>query len=268
MTPYAESLAYPELAVETVSLPDVDEKLDQDEEWCWIETEEGETEKVRFHDYHEIFPVPGLYEHLFYEILECDSPRTIVELLKSEIEGAGGAMEDLRVLDVGAGNGMVGEQLQRSGVDFIVGLDIIEEARDATLRDRPEVYDEYLVQDLTCLSDSVQTRLEAKRFNSLLTVAALGFGDIPPRAFAAAYNLTADGCWIAFNLKEDFLDAGEDTSGFSKMVREASNQGILEVLKKVRYRHRLSVTGDPLHYIAIVARKRKDIPDSLIREVE
>ena len=67
---------------------------------------------------------------------------------------------------------MVGEHLQRSGVDFIIGLDIIQEARDATLRDRPEVYDDFLVQDLTCLSDSVRTRLEARRFNSLLTVAS------------------------------------------------------------------------------------------------
>ncbi len=45
----------------------------------------------------------------------------------------------LRVLDLGAGNGVVGEELKKRGVSRLVGVDIITEAQAATERDRPGV---------------------------------------------------------------------------------------------------------------------------------
>jgi glycine betaine/choline ABC-type transport system substrate-binding protein len=46
-------------------------------------------------------------------------------------------MGRLRVLDIGAGNGMVGSELMGSGAQMYVGIDIIEETRTATERDQP-----------------------------------------------------------------------------------------------------------------------------------
>lgn len=40
----------------------------QAEEYCVIEYD-GRKQRIRFHDYHEIYAIPGLYEHLFYERL-------------------------------------------------------------------------------------------------------------------------------------------------------------------------------------------------------
>ena len=42
-----------------------------------------------------------------------------------------GAFTELRVIDLGAGNGMMGEVLKREGVARLVGADIIPEAREA-----------------------------------------------------------------------------------------------------------------------------------------
>jgi hypothetical protein len=91
-----------------------------------------------------------------------------------------------------------------------------------------------------------------------VTVAALGFGDIPPAAFTAAYNLIEPGGLIVFNIKEDFIADG-DGSGFSRLIRAAVHEGALEVKAQRRYRHRLSVAGRPLHYVAIVAEKHADL---------
>ena len=44
-----------------------------------------------------------------------------------------------------------------------------------------------------------------------MTVAALGYGDIPPQAFAEAFNLISDHGWVAFNIKDRFLQ--EEKSG-------------------------------------------------------
>jgi hypothetical protein len=65
---------------------------------------------------------------------------------------------------------MVGEQLAELGVERIVGVDLLEEARDAALRDRPEVYDEYLALDMTELEDEPRAALEAARFNCMTCV--------------------------------------------------------------------------------------------------
>ena len=230
----------------------------QDEEWCELVVE-GEARRIRFHDYHEIYSIPGLYEHLFYELLECDSPRAVTALLGKELRRAGRPAADLCVLEVGAGNGMVGEELAELGVHSIVGVDIIEEAAVAAARDRPGVYEDYLVLDLTAIPGPTRAALREHRFNCLVTVAALGFGDIPPDAFANAFNLVEPGGLVAFNIKEDFIAAG-DGSGFSRLISNGIADGTLDVMAERRYRHRLSVSGEPLHYVAIVAAKRGQLP--------
>ncbi len=232
--------------------------LGQDEEWCLVR-ENGATRKVRFHDYGEIYELPGLYERLFYDHLKCTSPETVAGLFGRELERAGVDAGILNVLDVGAGNGMVGEQLAQVGTGTVVGVDIIPQAAAAAERDRPGIYDDYLVLDLTALDAETRSELESRELNALTCVAALGFGDIPPAAFAAAYDLLVPGGWLAFSIKEDFLDE-EGGSGFARLIRELVDRGMAEIRAQSRYRHRLSACGEPVHYIALVAVKRDPEP--------
>jgi predicted TPR repeat methyltransferase len=233
-----------------VRFPPNGDGLDQDEEWLEVE-HDGRKSRVLFHDYATIYSIPGLYERLFYDTLHCESPEAVCGLLADQVD-----LRDLTILDVGAGNGMVGEELARRGVRSIVGIDIIEEAKMAAERDRPGVYDAYHVLDLTDLPADTRTELEARRFNCLITVAALGFGDMPPEAFSAAYDLVEDGGWVAFNIKSRFLADDEEPTGFAQLIGQMEDEGRLEVLADRRYRHRISVTGEPLYYVAIVGRKR------------
>ena len=236
--------------------------VDQDEEWCEVRLAAG-WRRFRFHDYHALYSIPGLYEQLFYDELKCDSPRTVCGLLHDQLEQTDADPSDLRVLDVGAGNGMVGEELQGLGARTLVGVDIIEEAEMAAERDRPGVYDAYYTVDLTAMPAGVRRDLRNRRLNTLVTVAALGFGDIPPQAFAEAFNLITDHGWVALNIKDRFLEeqeSVEEESGFSKLIRRMLEEGILEHRDETHYRHRVSVHGGPLHYVAMVAEKRDEVP--------
>ncbi len=232
--------------------------LRQDEEWCLLR-DNGTTRKLRFHDYAAIYELPGLYEQLFYQHLECCSPETVARLLEGELERSGVDPGSLSVLDVGAGNGMVGEQLAAVGVQTIVGVDIIPQAAVAAERDRPDTYDEYLVLDLTALDDERRRDLESRGLNALTCVAALGFGDIPPAAFAAAYDVLTPGAWLGISIKEDFLD-DDGGSGFARLLRELVGSGMIEIRAQRRYRHRLSSSGHAVHYIALIAAKRSAEP--------
>jgi len=227
--------------------------LEQDQEYFEIE-ENGERRRLRCHDYGEIFSVPGLYERIFAEVLSCRSPEVVVDLLDETLEQQNEDPGELRAVDLGAGNGMVGEELTRIGAEEIVGLDLLEEAKEAAERDRPGVYDAYHALNLTDLDPVLRRDLEARGFNCLTCVAALGFGDLPPDAFQAAYDLIAPGGWIAFNIRDQFLDDG-DASGFARLLGRMFESGELVEHARHRYRHRVSVTGEPLHYVAVIAQK-------------
>jgi SAM-dependent methyltransferase len=237
--------------------------LDQDEEWCEIEID-GERRRIRFHDYAAIYEVPGLYEHLFGELLECGSPGVVCDLLSKELAADGADPAGLALLDVGAGNGMVAEAAAQLGVEEIVGVDLLPEAREAALRDRPGLYDDYLALDLTDMTARERAALDEHDFDAMTCVAALGFGDMPPAAFAEAFNLIGSPGWIAFNLRERFLDDG-DPAGFGAFIARMLEEGVIEERARKTYPHRRSVAGEPLTYLALVATKQDDVPEDWTR---
>lgn len=240
----------------------VAENLGQDEVYFYVVESDGEKRKIRFHDYDKIYEIPGLYEQIFYDRLKCVSPTKVADILKSAIDQSNESFTELRVLDLGAGNGLMGEALKKYGVSRMVGVDIISEARRATERDRPHLYDAYYVADFCHLTGDDEEEFRSWSLNCLTTVAALGFGDIPPKAFVEAFNVIQSEGWVAFNIRDTFLNEGDET-GFSRMIRELIFSKYLDIYHLERYRHRLSIEGEPLYYYAIAAKKTADIPREL-----
>jgi SAM-dependent methyltransferase len=235
-------------------------ELCQDEVYFYLLDGESR-EKIRLHDYDRIYEVPGLYEQVVYERLKCQSPATVVDVLRDSVSQSHQRLNELRVLDLGAGNGMVGEELKRQGVSRLIGVDIISEALAATERDRPGIYDAYYVMDFSCLSDDERDELNTWSLDCLISVAALGFGDIPVPAFLEAFNMISKDGLVAFNVKETFLDRSDD-SGFSHFIRELIFSEYLDLYHLQRYRHRFSIEGEPLYYFALGGRKTADVPPS------
>ncbi|TDV48653.1 class I SAM-dependent DNA methyltransferase [Actinophytocola oryzae] len=239
----------------TITLPPADHATVMAEQWSFQLLEDGRQTSIGAHDYAAIFRRPGLYEQLFYERLRCTSPRLASEALLSALANDTGDVHRLRVLDLGAGNGMVGELLPAARV---IGLDISADARDACLRDRPHAYDAYYVADMADPDDELLKQLGEWEIDAFVSISALGFGDVPVAAFVNAYNVVADGGWVVFNIRENFLDA-RDTSGFAELVKEMTSTGALRVHRMERYRHRDSIDGDPLFYYLFVGRKAHDL---------
>jgi len=213
--------------------------------------------------YRIIFPGSGqpleqdeeLYEEIFNRRLMCTSPQVLGDMLADSMEAAGVSMQECRALDFGAGNGTVGEIIRDRGGGFIVGIDILPQARDAAARDRPGVYDHYHVMDLTQIDSEPVKELRQYDFNTLITVGALGFGDIPPGAFLNALNLIRDDGWVAFNIKDRFLSNDDDT-GYRSALDQIMGK-TLSVHSTKRYCHRRSLGGEEINYIGIVGRKSR-----------
>lgn len=241
-------------------------ELCQDEVYFYL-LEAESRKKFRLHDYDRIFQIPGLYEQVVYERLKCQSPKVVMDVLRDSVSQSHQRLNELRVLDLGAGNGMAGEELKSQGVSRLVGVDIISEARAATERDRPGVYDAYYVMDFARLSEDERDELNSWSLDCLISVAALGFGDIPAQAFLAAFNTIGKDGWVAFNIKETFLDRSDD-SGFSQLIRELIFSEYLDLYQLRRYRHRFSIEGEPLYYFALGGKKTADVSASFAESLD
>ncbi|MCP4745258.1 MAG: class I SAM-dependent methyltransferase [Desulfobacteraceae bacterium] len=230
--------------------------VEQDKEYFDLVTEDGR-QRIRLHEYDRVYDVPGLYEEVVYNKLKCDSPKVITDLLAKSLKKHGDRQAPLRVLDFGAGNGIVGECLKQAiEPETIVGVDIIEEAKKAVQRDRPDIYDDYYVMDLCEADEGDKQKLGRWDFNALITVAALGFGDIPTSAFVNAFNLLKNNSWVVFNIKDRFFSKDDET-GYNQILQQMISNS-LKVVKKHHYCHRLSIAGESLYYYAIVGRKEND----------
>ena len=243
-------------------------RLAQAEEWCDVlDDDDDQWSRIRLQDYGPIFERPGLYEYIFHDLMECDSPRRVIDLLDAVRVDLEVPANQLRVLDLGAGNGIVAERLAGSGAAAIMGIDILRKAEEAADRDRPGLYQDYLVADLSSVSTEARSRIVDFRPTALACVAALGFGDIPTRVYMNALSFIPDGGLLAFNIKSAFLEP-QYSYGFSLLIRRMVDEKVVRVEAMRRYRHRLGVDGKPLYYTAMIATKLAALPEHFVREVE
>jgi hypothetical protein len=228
---------------------ETDRGRDQTQESLVVRYADGSTERLRLHDYERVYAIAGLYEEVVQRRLQCASPRTLADLLLRSAADAGVEAHELGCFDLGAGNGVVAEELRARGVGAIVGSDNIASARDAALRDRPGLYADYLVGDADDLPD-VAGLIAEHRLNALVSAGALGLGHITADSFARLWSAFPAGSWFAVTVHEDLAEPGGSDFGdyLAALERRA-------IVARERFRHRLTMSGDPIHYVAIVARK-------------
>ncbi|HEV2820986.1 MAG TPA: hypothetical protein VGW11_10810 [Solirubrobacteraceae bacterium] len=215
----------------------------QDEEALTVTWDDGRVERMRLHDYERVYAIPGLYEEVVHHRLACLGPAVLADAL---VDAAG---PDARVFDLGAGNGVVGSELRERGVEVLVGSDNIAAARDAAQRDRPGLYAEYLVGEVQELDPPAL--VERHGLNALVCAGALGLGHITAEAFGALWAAFPAGAVFTASVHEDLAPPGG--SDFGDWL--ANPPADTEILSRERFRHRLTMAGDELFYVAVVARK-------------
>lgn len=221
----------------------------------WFEYgEDGSRRRVGFHDYAAIYAVPGLYERVFYEELGMCSSERVVGLYGRVLTELGRSPERERVLDVGAGNGLGGQALRAIGVGTVVGLDREPAAKPAAHRDRPGVYDDYVVGDLLA---GAADQLRPHAFTSVLALAAIGVGHVPPAALERALALLEPGDLFGFAVTPALLPGSEDPEGIATGYPDYLDSLLRagEELAREAYVHRRQTDGTPHEAVALIGRR-------------
>lgn len=164
---------------------------------------------------------------------------------------------------MGAGNGIVASEIKKQlgvRVGSLVWTDILPEAHQAALRDRPDIYNQYIVADL--MDERQQEWFGKDRFAVMVSCAALGpgWGDMPVQALLGAIKLVANGGLVAITINERWLGKGDETTLWGGLIamldgRRSEDWKGLRELDRKRYKHRLDVRGKWIWYMAIVFEK-------------
>ena len=241
-----------------IRLPDDIQGLNlaENEEYFFI-IQNAQERRLRLHDYAEVYSIPGLYEYILLEKLGYRSYEVMPALLVEKVTETGLVVEQLKILEIGAGSGLFGKALAKRGVASIIGVDKLQEAAVAANREAPGIYQEYIVEDLTKLSQSTQNKLEQLKLNCLVCCSALSKGHIPAAVFKAALNVIQKGGWVMFNISKTSYDNQINPSEFICFYREEISQGNLELYHTHVYEHRRFFNGQTLQHIAVLARKQK-----------
>jgi hypothetical protein len=204
---------------------------------------------MRLHEYERVYAIAGLYDEVLRR-LDYGSPAKVAELL---LAAPGVRAADVRALDLAAGNGMSADPLVAAGVAGLVGMDLIAEARDAALRDRPDAYVEYVAGDVG-EPGLVAGLVERHGLNAL--VCAGGISHIPVEAFETGWSAFGAGAWLVATAAEDLGDPEDGPYG-AWVAREQS-AGRLADVHVERFLHRRAMSGAPLEYTALRARRLDD----------
>jgi len=237
-----------------IRLPDNAGNLSINEEYFFL-TQNGQERRLRLHDYDEVYSIPGLYEYIAIEILKYRSPEIMSSLLVEKVTETGLPIDKLKILELGAGSGLFGKALAKLGITSIVGIDIVPEAAVAANRECPGVYQDYIVEDLTQLSESTKNRIKEQQLNCLVCCSALSSDHIPVAAFNEALNLLQEGGWVMFNIAQTSYENQNNPPEFIRFYRHAIAEGTLKLHDTHVYNHRSFFNGQTLKYVAILTQK-------------
>lgn len=223
--------------------------VDVDEDADVAVVQDGGTERrVGLHDYAGLYAVPGLYEAVYFEVLGGGSPHLLADVLEAVLpsdERAG-----RRVLDVGAGTGLVGELLHGRGFRTVYATDLEPQSAVAVLRDRPQVHAGARTLNLDALTAEDRAWLAEVAPDVVTVAGAIGYGHLPASCLQAVTELVGPGALLAITVAPQFDDAPE-LAGHAAVLRSPAWE---EVLRREGV-HRRTAAGDILPVLALVLRR-------------
>lgn len=159
------------------------------------------------HDYGALYAVPGLYEAVYVEHLGSGSPALLAAALGEVVPPQ--ERSGRRVLDAGAGTGLVGEHLVAAGFAPVWAVDLEPASASAVLRDRPGCHRGARALDLLAMTDDDRAWLGEVAPDVVTVSGAVGFGHLPAAAFVVLADLLPAGGLLAVTVAPDLATAPE-----------------------------------------------------------
>lgn len=136
------------------------------------------------------------------------SPQAAAKVLAKYVDN------DVRVLDAGAGTGLVGSELAKLGFNNLVAIDLSQGMLDKA--SRKNVY-----QELRQMVMGEPLDFTTDSFYAVISVGVLTLGHAPPSSFDELVRITKPGGYIVFSLRPDVYEI----NGFKDKMDELETKG-------------------------------------------
>ncbi len=240
-----------------IYLPKNENQLPIHEEYFFIIQDNGEEQRIRLHDYATIYSIPGLYEQLAIEMLGYQSHEFMADFLARELNKERVPLDEVNILELGAGSGLFGRELYKNGIKSLIGVDIVPEAAAAANYGENKIYQDYLIEDFTKITPHSRKFLIDQKPNVFVCCSALSQGHIPIEALETGVNLINDNGWILFNVSaSSYQNKDHEIMVF---FEEAMRKGQLQMVSMENYIHRKFCNGDSLEYVALLLKKNSTV---------
>ena len=214
----------------------------QGEEHFRVKFADGQEKTIRSWEYAEIYSIPGLYQKLYCDLLDY---RCFLELGNLLLKYAFPKFQDLRVLDLACGCGLMGQYLKAKSpleVETLVGVDILPEAIMALNRDYPGTYD-----DSFAVREGLNQELEDRFTFNCLTICG-GASHLELADFKRYVGLLDEGAYIVFNLLIESQD------GRREKILHWMEEDLIFCESKI-YNHRKLANGNIVQHEAFLFEK-------------
>ncbi len=170
---------------------------------------DGTSININVWEYGKMYEHPFLYDIIFGDILKLNAPVDLISYFTEIIDNKE-PDKKFRVLELAAGSGLAGRELKISGkTELLVGIDILEQARTAALRDQPSIYDDYFVLNFESLSNHDMKLLSSYNFNCFFVTTGTGgadddsgYKDVMLDSYKQAIKFLAPKSYIFFNIRQ------------------------------------------------------------------
>jgi len=236
-----------------VIVPDSVHGLPLGHEYVYVDLPTGEREQFPIHRYAPMYQIPFLYEEIVYRHLGCRTPGGMIRIIDQAFRSREVTdMAGMRTLEPGAGSGTFGEYLKKYlGIRYLAGLDIEPLAKAAAERDRPDLYSNYVIEDLTRLSRNFLDT--AGTWDFVVMASAVGWNHIPVEGVQQAFDLLRIGGWFAIHVSRTDSDIG--CRATCAWIDGLAATGQFDLVREERIFHRKAIDGHDIFYTVIVGVK-------------
>lgn len=155
------------------------------------------------------------YDRDLTEEFEWNGPQTAVELFARHVPS------DAKILDAGAGTGLVGECLAAAGYRDLYAMDLSLGMLQAARR-------KALYEELHQMTLGESLRFETNTFDAVIGVGVFTTGHAPAHAFDELVRITKPGGFIVFSLRIELYEEG-GFKEYQASLEEAGNWKLAEL---------------------------------------
>ena len=135
--------------------------------------------------------------------------------------------KDCKILDVGAGTGLVGNELHKLGYSNLTGIDLSEEMLAEA--SKKGIYKDLVEVDMY----NVDISIYSQKFDAVISIGTFTAGQLKPEIIPKVSRFVRSGGVVCISFRDITWENPE--SGFSKQVEEMEKTGVWNLVEKGKF---------------------------------